>query len=178
MKIWNYESDETDKLSKLVEKDNSIVMTKPDMAKYLISISDLRIGDLVMEPCLGNGSFYDNLPNYTTNLFCEINLGKDYLDFNGQVDVTLSNPPFVPRKLFWSFHMKAIQTTRRKVYWLISLSSLDVFTPNRIQLMNDMGWYMTNIHIVSDKRWFGRYAWISFEKDPSKNILNFTKKLF
>ena len=178
MKIWEYESNETDKLSKQVEKDSTIAFTKEEMAKYLISISNIKEGDIIMEPCYGDGSFFKNLPTNTKNLYCEINMGIDYLEFEGEVDITLSNPPFVPRKLFWELHKKAMNTTKREIYWLINISSLNVFTPNRIEEMNNMGWYMTNLHIVSDKRWFGRYVWARFEKDKEKNILEYTKKLF
>lgn len=178
-KIWEWNNDEipTDRLSEVVAKDPDICYTSDGMAKYLISLIDFKDGDVVMEPCLGKGSFYNNLPNNTENIYCEINLDKDYLTYEGKVDITLSNPPFVPRKLFWSFHQKAMETTRREIYWLINFSSFNVFTPNRVEEMDNKGWYIQNIHIVGDKRWFGRYAWIKFGRQPN-NILTYHKKVF
>ena len=82
-KIWNYESNENDALAKKVEKDNDIVMTSPLMAVDLIARIQFQDGDIVMEPCKGTGSFYNNLPKHTSNMFCEINEGLDYLDFKG-----------------------------------------------------------------------------------------------
>ena len=158
VKIWEYESKGEDRLSKKVEKDKDIVMTNPEMAKYLISMISLEVGDNVMEPCLGKGAFYNALPDYVNKHYCEINEGKDYLLYDGMVDITLSNPPFVPRSLFWNFHKTAMRTTRKAIYWLINLSSLNVFTPKRLNEMKEEGWYIKSIHIVSDKRWFG---WIS-----------------
>lgn len=84
-------------------KDPDIVMTKPEMAKHLLSLVSFMDGDKVMEPCKGKGAFYDNLPSNVEKLYCEINEGKDYLTQEVEVDITLSNPPFVPRKLFWQF---------------------------------------------------------------------------
>jgi len=177
MKVWDYKSNKDDRLSKLTEKDNDISMTKIDMAKHLISLINFKDGDVVMEPCKGTGSFYNNLPTNTKNIFCEINEGIDYLNFDGEVDITLSNPPFVPRKLFWEFHRKAMKTTKREIYWLINILSLNVFTPNRLEEMIGNGWYIESFHIVSDKRWYGRYTWVKFTKDKN-NIFTYTKKLY
>lgn len=177
-KIWKYKSNKDDRLSKLVKKDNDIVFTKDEMAKYLISLIDFADNDVVIEPCLGKGAFYNNLPSNIIKKYCEITEGKDYLQFNEEVDITLSNPPFVPRKLFWLFHQKAMNTTRKYIYWLINLSSLNVFTAKRLNEMNSLGWYIENFHIVSDSRWFGRYVWIKFSKDTNKNIVTFNIKTF
>lgn len=166
-KVWEYESNESDSLSKQVKKNPDIVMTKPEMAEYLIGLVPLKEGDVVMEPCLGKGAFYNALPSYVKKEFCEINEGKDYLSYEGMVDVTLSNPPFVPRALFWSFQQKAMSTTRKAIYWLVNLSSLNVFTPKRLEEMKKQGWYIQSFHIVSDKRWFGRYCWVMITREPS-----------
>jgi len=176
-KVWEYKSNETDKLAEKVEKDNTIVMTKPDMAKHLISQISFIDGDKVMEPCKGDGAFYDNLPNNVEKLWCEINEGKDYMEFNGKVDITLSNPPFVPRKLFWSFMQKSMETTNREIYWLVNMSSLNVFTPKRLQEMKEKNWFIQSFHVVSDKRWYGRYIWIKIGR-KNLNIFSWNEKSF
>ena len=81
-KVWDYVSNDNDKLAEKVEKDNNIVMTNPTMAEYLISRITFNDGDVVLEPCRGTGSFYNNLPKNTINKYCEINEGIDYLDFD------------------------------------------------------------------------------------------------
>ena len=178
MKVWNYDSAEIDRLALQMDKEPDIAFTKEEMANHLVSLIDFKEGDIVMEPCLGKGAFYKALPDYTKNIWCEINLDKDYLTQNEMVDITLSNPPFVPRKLFWSFHQKAMQTTRREIWWLINIASLNVFTPNRIEEMQNCGWYLNHMHITSDKRWFGRYVWCQFTKDETKNVFSYNKKVY
>lgn len=177
MKIWDYLSNEDDKLSIKVEKDKDIVMTNPEMAKYLLSLIDFKVGEVLMEPGKGSGSFFNNFPDYTINKYCEINEGTDYLLQNEIVDYTISNPPFVPRKLFWEFNLKAMNTTRKEIYWLLNMSSLNVFTPNRIELMNNKNWYIQSFHIVSDKRWFGRYVFLKINKNKN-NLFTFNKIIF
>lgn len=176
-KVWKYKSSENDKLSKKVEKDKDIVMTQPSMAKHLINQIKFKEGDIVMEPCKGKGAFYDNLPDNVEKIYCEINEDKDYLEFNGKVDITLSNPPFVPRKLFWSFMEKAMETTNREIYWLINLISLNVFTPRRLDEMKEKNWFIQSFHIVSDKRWFGRYAFIKIGRE-NPNVFTWNGKSF
>jgi hypothetical protein len=161
-KTWDYVSNTDDKLSKQVAKDPTITFTKHSMAKYLISTINFKDGDEVMNTSYGDGAFYDNLPSNTENHFCEINepYNQDYLKQNKIVDITLDNPPFVPRKLFWSFMVKAMNTTRREIYWLINISSLNVFTPKRLGEMKELNWYIESLEVVADKRWFGRYVFV------------------
>tara|TARA_R110000823_G_scaffold217979_1_gene347286 strand:- start:1144 stop:1710 length:567 start_codon:yes stop_codon:yes gene_type:complete len=164
-KIWDYKSKESkgeicDALGELVEKKgNSIVMTKATMAKYLIDRITWKPGELVCEPCKGDGAFYDNLPDYVIKSWYEINEGRDYLGTERMsVNTTISNPPFVPRKLFWNFMVRAMETTTDRIFWLINISSLNVLTKNRLNEMGSKLWFIQNLHIVSDKRWFGRYC--------------------
>ncbi|MAO24642.1 MAG: hypothetical protein CMJ25_28170 [Phycisphaerae bacterium] len=168
MKVWDYES---------AKGDKSIVMTKPSMAKYLISTIEFLDGDVVLEPCRGDCAFYDNFPINVEKEFCEINEGKDFLEYENEVDYVISNPPFVPRKLFWSFNQKAMKITRKKIYWLINLSSLNVFTTKRLKEMREQGWFINSMRIVNDKRWFGRYAFIEISKD-NNNFVTFNTVTF
>lgn len=49
-------------------------------------------GGLVMEPFRGGGAFFNKLPE--GSLWCEIDEGVDFLDFNGKVDWIITNPPY------------------------------------------------------------------------------------
>ena len=150
-----------------IKNDETFEYTNNEMAKYLISTIKFKDNDIVIEPCKGGGAFYNNLPNNIIKKYCEIKENKDYLLFNEMVDVTLSNPPFVPRKLFWSFMLNAMKTTRREIYWLINMRSLEVFTKNRMEEIKKNEWYLQSMKILSDKRWRGRYVWCKFTKEPN-----------
>ena len=174
-KVWDYESNKNDPLAEKVKKDPTIVMTNSLMAKYLLDRIDFKDEDVVLEPCLGDGAFYNNFPENTINKWCEINEGIDFLESTEAVDYTISNPPFIPRKLFWKFHEKAMEITRKEIYWLINLSSMNVFTPKRLDEMTEKGWFIQDLHIVADKRWFGRYCFIKISKTPSTFITSHRK---
>ena len=163
-KIWDYKSKGDDKLSKQTKKDPNIVMTKDTMAKHIIDYINIPDGCSVMEPCLGTSNIYNNFPEKCVKHWCEINKGVDYLECEIKTDYTISNPPFVPRKLFWNFQLKAMELTDKEIHWLINISSLNVFTQRRLREMKDKGWFINALHIVSDKRWFGRYVVVKISK--------------
>lgn len=178
MSNWEQATTNDLRLAKQVKKDKSIVMTKPEMADYLLTFVDFEEGDKVIEPCKGDGAFYNSLSKYNVErLYCEIDEGIDYLDFSGNVDITLSNPPFVPRALFWKFMVKSMETTNKYIYWLINMSSLNVFTPKRLNEMKEKGWFINNMVIVADRRWFGRYVWVKISK-TNNNFINYCSTTF
>lgn len=177
MTTWNDIVTTDNSLGNKMKKDPTLCMTKPEMAKILIERIKFKDGDVVIEPCRGDGAFYNNLLANVEKKYCEILEGLDYLEFNENVDITLSNPPFVPRKLFWSFMEKAMTTTRREIYWLINLSSLNVFTPKRLKEMEQQDWFINNMFVCADKRWFGRYVWVKITKEKT-NFIEYTPKIF
>jgi hypothetical protein len=155
MKVWEYKG------KKILFKDKSIVMTQPAMAKYLIDRIEWKDGEIVCEPCRGDGAFYNNLPNNVIKIWFEINEGRDYLgDEKVTVQTTLANPPFLPRALFWDFMVRAMETTTDRIFWLLNLSAMNVFTPKRLDAMKKKNWFIQNQHIVADKRWYGRYTMV------------------
>jgi len=164
-------------LAHQVQSDKSIVMTNPDMAKYLLSLIQFEDNDIVLEPCKGDGAFYNNFPDNVEKRYCEIDEDIDFLEYEYDVDYCISNPPFVPRKLFWEFNQKAMKITKKKIYWLINMSSLNVFTPKRLEEMSSLGWYINSFHIVADKRWFGRYVFVEITKE-NKGVMNWRQKVF
>lgn len=164
--VWEYEAAANDSLGQKVAKDPDIVMTKPEMAKYLIDRISWEDGEIVCEPCRGKGAFYDNLPDNVVKIWYEINEGKDYLGKDKVMcNTTIANPPFVPRKLFWNFMVRAMETTTDRIYWLINLSSMNVFTPKRLEEMKKKGWFIQHQHIVADKRWYGRYVMLGIGRE-------------
>lgn len=175
-KVWEYKSNDNDNLQKLVKKEGkTIVYTNPEMAKHLISRINFFDGELVCDCCKGEGAFYDNLPDNVVKSWYEINLGRDYLTGPvHKVNTTISNPPYVPRRMFWEFMERAMEMTTDRIFWLVNLSILNCFTPKRLNEMKERSWFINNIHIVQDKRWFGRYCMIEISK---KNNNFYTYKL-
>lgn len=71
---------------------NDKIYTPVETAKTIISKFDLY--GKVLDPFRGGGAFYDNYPNTVTKDWCEIDLGKDFFEYNEKVDWIVSNPPY------------------------------------------------------------------------------------
>ena len=69
---------------------NDVVFTPDKLARKIVSMFDIK--GRVLEPCKGEGVFLKYLPSDT--MWCEIADGKNYYDFNEQVDWIVTNPPY------------------------------------------------------------------------------------
>ena len=58
-----------------------------------------------------------------------------------------------------------MDTARKCMYWLIHVSSSNIFTPKPLDEMAKRGWHIDRSHIGSDKRWFGWYVWIKISQE-------------
>ena len=69
---------------------NDVVFTPDWLAKLICSM--FPISGKVLEPCKGEGVFLKYLPADAD--WCEITEGRNYYDYNKQVDWIVTNPPY------------------------------------------------------------------------------------
>ena len=91
-------------MKRILKSELDKFYTKPELAKYLINKIDLSKYELVVDPCCGDGSFYNNINCNKIGIDIlpgiEGVIRHDFLiwDFNYNIDskkvLTLSNPPF------------------------------------------------------------------------------------
>lgn len=77
---------------------NDVVFTPDWLAKQIVGM--FPISGKVLEPCKGEGAFLNHLPSDTD--WCEITEGKNYYDYNNQVDWIVTNPPYSDYNRFLS----------------------------------------------------------------------------
>ena len=73
---------------------NDDIKTNPIFAKKVIDYfsPQFKKSDTFMEPCRGDGAFYDNLPELKD--WCEIDEGKDFLEYDCKCDWIITNFPW------------------------------------------------------------------------------------
>ena len=76
-----------------------IVYTPEPLAIDIINHYNSQILGTVLDPCMGDGVFYDNFPTAVKD-WCEVDKGKDFLDYNKNVDWIISNPPWSKMRQF------------------------------------------------------------------------------
>lgn len=68
---------------------SDIVYTPNSVAQNIIRF--LNPKGLSLDPCKGDGAFYNHLANAD---YCEIREGKDFFEYNKKVDWVIGNPPY------------------------------------------------------------------------------------
>ena len=152
--------------------------TPIEITKELIKDIDFIDDETCLETCRGGGAFYDILPDNIIKDFCEIDMGKDFFDYNEKVDVSIANPPYkaeIEGKLQnviikWMDHQFSI--TNKECWYLLNSASFNSMTPIRLNRWQSLGWNLCFMRIINIKKWYGRYYWICFSK-TKPSIINF-----
>ena len=91
---------------------NDLVNTEPKLARRLID--HFRPTGRILDPCRGNGAFYDNFPEPC--YWCEIRDGRDFLACNEPFDWIMTNPPW-STKLYRAISRHAFEIADNVVFF-------------------------------------------------------------
>ncbi len=72
-----------------------VVLTKPRIAEMIVK--HFKPSGRVLDPCRGPGAFWKHMPGAE---WCEIEEGRDFLEWTQPMDWIVSNPPY---SNFWDF---------------------------------------------------------------------------
>ena len=138
------------------------------MVKDLLSLIPFEKNDCVLDAGSGkNKVWYHNIPDYCWREECEIEDGKDFFEIDTQYDWIVGNPPF---HLGWLFLEHASLICKKGIGFLGNINFLNSCLPKRLEELKSRGLYLQKIHIVEDKRWFGRYYFLIFAKKENDFI--------
>lgn len=146
--------------------------TNEQMVKDLIAITPLS-GSVLDAGSGKNKVWYRNIPDYCDKYECEIEDGNDFLLWDKKVDWVIGNPPF---NIGWKFIDKMTEIAQVGIAVLGNINNFNQFTPKRLQTLKDNGFELQHIHIISDKRWFGRYYYLIFER--KKGFVSWERKTY
>lgn len=76
------------------KKANDKIYTPLNVAKRIIDLFHFNDDDLILDPFMGQGAFYNQYPDYVNKEWCEIDNGKDFFNYTKKVDWIISNPPY------------------------------------------------------------------------------------
>jgi len=148
--------------------------TNEQMVKDLLSITPFKNNDSILDAGSGkNKVWYKNIPN-RQKYECEIEDGCDFYKWNKKVDWIVGNPPFNEMK---QFIFKGCELAKKGFAWLVSIRGFNSLTPIRLAKIKEFDFYLQRIHIVSDKRWYGRYYYLIFTKKEN-NFLTWNTQTY
>jgi hypothetical protein len=127
---------------------NDKVYTPESLAKQIISLYPLS--GKVLDPFKGKGAFYNQLPEHTENLWCEIDEGIDFFDYQDKVDWIISNPPY---SIYGDVMKKSMEIADNIIY-LVPLSKV-VSSMGRLREIHEYGGIVSIYYLSSGRANFG-----------------------
>ena len=150
------------------EVPNNVFLTSPLLAKTAIDMIETNANDVWFDPFKNTGNYYNQFPT-TNKVYTEILEDKDFFEFEGDVDVICSNPPY---SMLNKIIKKSIELNPRVINYLIGALNL---TPRRIEMMEKAGYGLSKIHMCKVGKWSGWCSFIvQFEKNK-KSILSYDR---
>jgi len=121
------------------EKD--LVMTPEYLAKEIIDHYHPR--GLVLDPCRGNGAFYDNYSSiWCEKDWCELGENKDFLTYSDKVDWIITNPPWSKMQQFLKHGMEIADN-------IVYLTTINHYTTKRrIRDMREYNFSVAEVYCV------------------------------
>ena len=141
---------------------NPLHKTNTAMARDLVALVPYIKSDVLLDPCSGSPKVWYDAFNCDVKKECEIEEGGDFFEWEEQVDWIIGNPPF---EHGWDFILHSAKIARKGIAFLHSINGINSLTPARLEKLKALGLYVQSIHIVADKRWFGRYYFIIIERN-------------
>jgi len=121
---------------------NDKVWTPDDLAFRIVD--HFQPSGLILEPCKGEGSFMRAFSRNGINdaIWCEIDKGVDFLEFNDKVDWIITNPP-------WSQFRKFLKKSMEVSNNIVFLALLNAwFMKARVRDMQENGFGLVEVLMV------------------------------
>ena len=149
------------------QKPNDVFITPEDLAKYHISMIEAEPSDIWFDPFKNTGNYYNNFPEH--KVWCEILSGRDFFEYEGNVDIICSNPPY---SILDKVLQKSVDLKPRVISYLIGINNL---TTRRIEMMENNGYKITKLHLCKVFEWYGMSAIVVWELTDKKGLLSYDR---
>lgn len=160
------------------ENPKDIFYTPIDLVKQHLDyvLPYVKENDIIFDPFYGTGNYYKLFETYFPNNtydFTEIEMNKDFFEYDKNVNIIVSNPPY---SMIDKVLEKSVSLNPFIISYLIGLHNL---TPKRIEYMNEKGYFLVKIKMLKVFKWFGMSAIVIFKKEENgENCIDFDRKVF
>lgn len=114
--------------------------------------------DLWLDPCSGDGRYLRAFPT-SNKEWCEIDAGVDFGDYEGEVDVICSNPPYSMIDMWLE---KSVSLNPKTISYLLAFHSV---TARRLERMEQWGYGLVDFHLTKVFQWYGMSVIATWVKD-------------
>ncbi len=135
-----------------------VFYTPQSVVDIHLSMIDAKPDDIWFDPFMGQGAYYDNYPTENKD-WCEIEMDRDFFEYDGYMDIICSNPPY---SMMDKVIKKSIELQPRVISYLCALHGL---TARRMEMLNKAGYGLKKMHMLKVYSWYGMSAIVVFEKN-------------
>ncbi len=152
------------------KKANDVFITPLELAKKHIDEIEYEESDIWYDPFKNSGNYYNQFPN-NNKVWSEILEGEDFFEFNSEVDIICSNPPY---SMINKVLEKCVSLNPKVISFLIGVNNL---TTKRIEDMNNWGYGLKKMIMLKVHDWYGMSFIVVFEKG-SENCIDIDRKIY
>ena len=169
------------------------IQTPPDVWSEILKLNPIHPDEVFLEPFAGKNSLYDQVQT-NKKQWCEIERGRDVFDYdydNSDVTCIYTNPPFkadIPNKkgiqsyknciYFFLQHFMTRLKHLKTIGFLMSSKCFNSLTPNRLHKLEELGFSISNITVLSTNYWFGIYYFVKWDKNTTNKFIQIIPKTF
>ena len=160
------------------ESANDVFYTPVDLVKIHLNYIKNYVdeNDIIYDPFFGTGNYYNNyneiFDKNNTFDYSEITLGKDFFEYNKDVNIICSNPPY---SIIDKVLHKSVSLNPHTISYLIGSNNL---TNKRIEYMNNNGYYLDKMYFTKIYKWFGMSLIVVFTKKSKKNCVDYDRTVW
>ena len=155
------------------KKANDVFITPLALAKVHIEMVDVIQGELWLDPCKNDGSYFNQFPSGISTEYCELLEGKDFMNYQSikPIGVIIQNPPY---SIMDKWIQKNISLKPRLMSFLIGLGNL---TARRIEMFEKAGYGLTKMKMLKVFKWYGMSVIVNFELGK-KSIIEIDRTVY
>lgn len=152
---------------------NDVFITPLELAKKHIEMVDVIPGELWLDPCKNDGSYFNQFSHEVSREYCELLEGKDFMNYQSikPIGVIIQNPPY---SIMDKWIKKNISLKPRVMSFLIGIGNL---TTRRIEMFENAGYGLTKMKMLKVYKWYGMSVLVNFERDK-ESIIEYDRTVY
>jgi hypothetical protein len=169
------------------------IQTPPDVWSEILKLNPINPDEVFLEPFCGEGSLYNQV-TCENKQWCEITQGRDVFDYdfeNSDVTCIYTNSPFkadIPNKkgeikyknavyFFIEYFMTRLKHLKT-IGFLMSSKCFYALTPKRLYRLEQLGFSISNITVLSTNYWYSTYYFVKWDKNTTNKLVQIIPKTF
>jgi len=169
------------------------IQTPVSIWEEILKLNPIHPDEVFLEPFAGENSLFNQVQTNKKE-WCEITKGRDIFDYdfeNSDVTVIYTNSPFkcdIPNRkgiksyknciYFFLQHFMTRLKHLKTIGFLISSKCFYSLTPNRLNKLEQLGFSISNITVLSTNYWYSTYYFILFERGQTNKFVKIIPKTF